>query len=158
MKVSLYEYLDTIIVRGCTIITRVWVTVFLAASNCKILVLNDSWYLLTFAVKISNIFVIFFSLLLVNLKVVSAIFLLVCFSVFYFTSKALLFSRKSNFNILDIQISWRHQMSKYKRRKHILLNNLRSKHSLLMKFGQFISYCKRKHFVKKTLQKLQPEN
>ena len=56
------------------------------------------------------------------LKVVSAKFLLVCFlslkestcetkkNVFYFILKAFLFSRKSNFRILDIQISWRHQM------------------------------------------------
>ena len=51
------------------------------------------------------------------LKVVSATFLLVCFlslnestcqtrkNALYFTSKALLFSRKSNFSILDLQIS-----------------------------------------------------
>ena len=31
---------------------------------------------------------------------------------------------------------------------YILLNNLRSKHSLLMKFGQFISYYKRKILLK----------
>ena len=33
--------------------------------------------------------------------------------------------------------------------KHILLNNLRSKRSLLMKFGQFMYYYKRKFFIKK---------
>ena len=34
--------------------------------------------------------------------------------------------------------------------KYILLkNNLGSKHSLLMKFGQFISYSKRNNFIKK---------
>ena len=31
----------------------------------------------------------------------------------------------------------------------MLLNNLGSKHSLLMKFGQFMSYYKRKKFIKK---------
>ena len=34
-------------------------------------------------------------------------------------------------------------------KKYILLINLGSKHSLLMKFGQFMSYYKRKKFVKK---------
>ena len=33
--------------------------------------------------------------------------------------------------------------------KHKTRNNLRSKHSLLMKFGQFMSYYKRKNFIKK---------
>ena len=42
--------------------------------------------------------------------------------------------------------------------KYISLNNLGSKHSLLMKFGQFMSYYKRKTFVKKILQKLRPQN
>ena len=54
--------------------------------------------------------------------------LLVCFSslkkstcetrknIFYFTSKLFSFLRKSNFTILDIQVSWRHQMSKRKTR------------------------------------------
>ena len=59
------------------------------------------------------------------LEVVSATFVLVCFSSLkestcetwgkkYFTSKALFlsFSRKSKFRILDIQIPWRHQMPK----------------------------------------------
>ena len=32
------------------------------------------------------------------------------------------------------------------------LNNLGSKHSLLMKFGQFMSYDKRKNFIKKFFQ------
>ena len=31
-----------------------------------------------------------------------------------------------------------------KNKKYILLNNLRNKHSLLIKFGQFMSYSKRK--------------
>ena len=48
------------------------------------------------------------------------------------------FSKKSNFGILDIQIPWRYQMPKGKARNS-LLSNLESKHSLLMKFGQFVS-------------------
>ena len=40
----------------------------------------------------------------------------------------------------------------------ISLNNLESKHSLLMKFGQFMSYSKRNNFSEKILQKIQPEN
>ena len=36
-----------------------------------------------------------------------------------------------------------------KNKKYILLNNLGSKHSLLMKFGQFMSYYKRKKIIKK---------
>ena len=34
-------------------------------------------------------------------------------------------------------------------KKYILLNNLGSKHSLLIKLGQFMSYYKRKNFLKK---------
>ena len=37
-------------------------------------------------------------------------------NVFYFTSKDILFSRKSNFSILDFQISWCHQMPKHETR------------------------------------------
>ena len=33
--------------------------------------------------------------------------------------------------------------------KHILFNNLGSKHSLVMKFGQFMQYYKTKFFIKK---------
>ena len=35
------------------------------------------------------------------------------------------------------------------KREYILLNNLGSKHILLMKFGQLMSYYKRKNFMKK---------
>ena len=59
------------------------------------------------------------------------------------------FSRKSNFRISDIQIPWRHQMPKH---------NLGSKYGPLMKFGQFMPYCKRKKKYEKVLQKLRPEN
>ena len=59
------------------------------------------------------------------------------------------FSRKSNFGIIHFQISWRHQMPKHKTKKYISRNNLGSKHSLLMKFGQFMSYYERKNFIKK---------
>ena len=34
---------------------------------------------------------------------------------------------------------------------NILLNNMGSKYSLLMKFGQFMSYYKRKNFIKNIL-------
>ena len=59
---------------------------------------------------------------------VAAAFLLVCFSslkkstcesrknVFYFTSEARSFSKKSNFRILDIQVLCCHQMPKHKTR------------------------------------------
>ena len=70
--------------------------------------------------------------------------------------KLLSFSRKSGFRILDIQISWRHQMPNHKT-KYILLNNLRSKHILLMKFGQFVLYYKTKIY-QKIIEKLWPEN
>ena len=62
------------------------------------------------------------------LKVVSATFSLVCFlsrkestcetrkSVFISLQKLFLFSRKSNFRILDILVSWRYQMPKHKTR------------------------------------------
>ena len=83
-------------------------------------------------------------------KVVSATFLLVCFlslkesfcqnweECFLFHFKSFFLFLKSKFRILDIQVSWRHQMP-----------NLGSKHSLLMKFTQFSSYYKRKNFIKK---------
>ena len=35
------------------------------------------------------------------------------------------------------------------KKKYILLNNLGSKHTLLMKFGQFMSYYERKKIIKK---------
>ena len=61
----------------------------------------------------------------------------------FFLSIQKLFSflRKLKFKILDIQISWRHQMPKYKTRNMFYWI---VKHSLLMKFGQFMSYYKRK--------------
>ena len=55
------------------------------------------------------------------------------------------FSRKSNFRILNFEIL------KYIL-KYISPNNLGSKHSLLMKFGQFMSYEKRKNFIKEFYQ------
>ena len=41
--------------------------------------------------------------------------------------------------------------------KYILLNNLRSKHSLLMKYDQFMSYYKRKDFIKKLYENCGPK-
>ena len=38
--------------------------------------------------------------------------------------------------------------AKTQNNKYILLNNLGSKHRLLMKFGQFMSYYKRKKIIK----------
>ena len=55
-----------------------------------------------------------------------------------------LFSRKSKFIILDIQISWRYQMPKHKIR-----NTYLNTYSLLMKFEQFMSYYKRKNLLKR---------
>ena len=43
-------------------------------------------------------------------------------------------------------------------KKYILLNNLSSKHSLLIKFGQFIFIEQKKAFYQELLQLLQPEN
>ena len=58
------------------------------------------------------------------------------------------FSRKWNFRILDIQISWRHKCLSIKQEIYFNLysKHLGSKHSLLMKFGQFMSYYKRKNY------------
>ena len=89
----------------------------------------------------------------------STIFLLVCFlslnestcqirkNVFYFTLKTLLFSRKSNFRILHFQVLWRHEMPKHNTRNTFQWIP-REVNSLLMALGRFMSYCKRKHFVK----------
>ena len=82
------------------------------------------------------------------LKLVPTTVLLVCFvylkestcevteDVFYFTSKLFSFLR-SNFKFSDIQMSWRDVIKCVTwNTKHILLNNLGSKHSLVIKFGQ----------------------
>ena len=64
--------------------------------------------------------------------------------------KYFLFHFKSSFHswdnqvlikFLDIQISWHHQMPKHET-QNTLLNNLRSKCILVMKFGQFMQYYK----------------
>ena len=73
-------------------------------------------------------------------------------NVFYFTSKPLFVLRKSNFRILHFQISWCHPVPKHK--TYISLNYLGSKHSLLMKFGQFMSYYKREDFFLLCLQRI----
>ena len=92
------------------------------------------------------------------LKVVSATFLLVCFlslkESFCETRKKKLvqklfsFSRKLKFRILDTSISW-HQMPKHKTRNGFYWIAWESKYSLLIKFGQFMWYYKRKSFLKK---------
>ena len=68
---------------------------------------------------------------------------------FILLQKLCSFSRKSNFSILDFQISWRRQIPKHKTRKYVLLNNLGSKYSLLMKFDQLMSYSEKNNFIKK---------
>ena len=65
-------------------------------------------------------------------------------NVFISLQKLFSFLRKSKFRMLDIQISWRHQIPLAWNKKYILQNNLESKHSLWMKLGQFMSYYKRK--------------
>ena len=52
---------------------------------------------------------------------------------------------------LELQIFKFHDVIKCrsKNKKYILLNNLRGKLSLLMKFGQFTSYSKGNNFIKK---------
>ena len=94
-------------------------------------------------------------LLKICLEVVSATFLLVFLSlkestcetrknVFYSNLKAFFVLEKiknSNFVTSSNALAWN--------KKYTLVNNLESKHSLLMKFGQFMSYYKRKKFMKK---------
>ena len=79
-------------------------------------------------------------------------------------AKCFLFLFKSSFlsrenHILIYQIFKFHDGIKCLRikQKYVSLNNLRSKHSLLMTFGQFLSYYKRK-FYPKVLQKLRLKN
>ena len=50
-------------------------------------------------------------------------------------------------------------MPKHKKeKKAILLNKLENVYSLLMKFGQFMSYYQSKKIYQKILQNLRPEN
>ena len=70
----------------------------------------------------------------------------------YFTStleRLFPFSRKSNFKFQTFKF---HDVIKCqsKNKKHILLNNLESKYSLLMMFVQFMSYYTKKKTMKKT--------
>ena len=57
-------------------------------------------------------------------------------------------SRNSKFRILDIQISWRHQMPKHKTRNTFYWIMWKV-NSLLMNYWQFISYYKRRYLIKK---------
>ena len=68
-------------------------------------------------------------------------------NVFISLQKIFSFSRKSKFRILDIQISWLHQMPKHKKNTFYWINW--EENSLLMTFGQFISYYEAKCFIKK---------
>ena len=109
-----------------------------------------------------NVFVFTF------IKVVFAAFLLLCFSGLrestcetwktFFISLQMLasFSKKSNFRTWDILISWRRQMLKYRIRAtfYWITWDLGRKHSLLMKFGQFMSYCERKKLLKNSKKPL----
>ena len=63
--------------------------------------------------------------------------------------KLFLFLIKSKFRILDVQISWRHEMPKHKKRNTFYWTSLWVKHILLMKFSQFIWYYKRKYLITK---------
>ena len=88
---------------------------------------------------------------------VAPTFLLVCFLSLKETTcqtrkKLLLFSRKSKFRTLDVQISWCHQMAKHKN-KYILLNNLGSKHSMLMKFSLYHLILHKINFLSKNSTK-----
>ena len=67
------------------------------------------------------------------------------------------FSGKSNFSILDIQISWGHQMPKHKTEKYILLKNLGSKQPFNEIWPVYVLLQKKKIYWK-ILQKLRPEN
>ena len=55
-----------------------------------------------------------------------------------------------NFNFSDIQMTWRHQMPKHETQN--TLHILGTKHVLVMKFGQFMWYCKIKVFIKKYMK------
>ena len=92
----------------------------------------------------------------------SAIFWLVCFvclrktstcktrkKVFYFTSKALLVLKIINFYHFRNSNVMTSSNAKAWNTKHMLLNNLGSKRSLVMKFGQFMQYYKIIFFIKK---------
>ena len=93
-------------------------------------------------------------------KVVSATFLLVCFlslnentcqlkkMFFILLQKICSLLRNSKFRIVGIQISWRHQMTKHKARNTFYWITWKV-NSLLMKYGQFISYYKRRYLIKK---------
>ena len=99
------------------------------------------------------------------LKVVSATFLLVCFiclkkstfetrkNVFYFTLKALVILEIIRFWLFrysDVMMSSNAQVWNA---KHILLNNLGSRHSLVMKFGQFMKHFRINFFIKTIYEK-----
>ena len=103
-----------------------------------------------------------------NLMVVSATFLLLCFlslkestcetrknegknEKMFFISlwKLFSFSRKSNFSILDVKTLRCHQMPKIKTRNTFYSVTWEVNNSLLMKLCQFMSYYKRKKFIKK---------
>ena len=57
------------------------------------------------------------------------------------------FSRKSTFRILDIEVSWRNQMPKHKARNTFYWITWEI-NTLIIKFGQFVSYYKKK-FIKR---------
>ena len=71
---------------------------------------------------------------------------------FYFISKALFVLEKSKIQNFRYSSFLTSSNAYAKSKQYLLLNNLGSKHSLLIKFGQFMSYYKRKYFIKK-LQK-----
>ena len=73
---------------------------------------------------------------------------------FYFTTKALLVLEIIN-QLLTFQIFKYHDVIKCPRinTKHILVNNLGSKCSLVIKFGQFMQYYKIIFFIKKFYKK-----
>ena len=66
-------------------------------------------------------------------------------------------SKRTSVRILDFQVYDVIKCLSIKQEIH-LLNNLGSKHSLLIKFGQLMSYYKRKKIYEKNLQNLPPEN
>ena len=95
--------------------------------------------------------------------VVSATFLLVCFShlqdstcetrkndfFFHFESSF----RSLDNQILTFQIFECHDVITCLSMKHTLLNNLGSKHSLVIKFGQYMQYYTIKFFIEKFYEK-----
>ena len=75
---------------------------------------------------------------------------------FYTSLQKLFFCYQEN-QSLELQIFKSHGVIKCIIIENVLLNNLGSQHSLLMKFGQYISYNTRKKFIEKFYKNCDPK-